>query len=167
MNLQVLLDVGLACDRSLGSLGSREQLLCLDVFLFGIRAGRAVSGYPLDFLLEIGIRRTVRMPQIGDVAVAQLAAVSSGTGEVGDAAGIPVGGRGGSGHALTAIIADLFLIGLAGNVCGFAVDAAVIARVVVEQDIRKGQGLTARRRTEDSRCWNLSCVNVTVDVDRS
>jgi len=72
------------------------------------------------------------MPQTGDVAVTQLAAVSSGTGEMGDTAGIPVRGRGGPGHTLTAIIADLLLIGLAGYVCGFAVDAAVIARVVVE-----------------------------------
>lgn len=77
------------------------------------------------------------MPQIGDITVAQFTAVPSGTGEMGDAAGIPVRCRGGPGHALTTIIADLLLIGFAGYVCGFAVYAAMIARVVVEQDIRK------------------------------
>lgn len=72
------------------------------------------------------------MPQIGDIAVTQLAAIPSRTGEMGDATGIPIRGRGGPGHALATIIADLFLIGLAGYVRGFTVDAAVIARVVVE-----------------------------------
>jgi len=78
------------------------------------------------------------MPQTGDIAVTQLTAVPSGTGEMGDAAGVPVRGCGGSRHALTTIIAYLLLIGLAGYVRGFAVYAAVITRIVVEQDIRKG-----------------------------
>lgn len=78
------------------------------------------------------------MPQIGDITIAQLTAIPSGTGKMGDAAGVPVRGRGRPRHALTTIIADLLLIGLAGYVRGFAVYAAVIARVVVEQDIRKG-----------------------------
>lgn len=104
------------------------------------------------------------MPETGNVAFAQLAAVPSGTGKMGDAAGVPIRGCGGSGHALTTIIADFFLIGFARYIRRFAVDAAVIARVVVEQDVRKRQGLTARWRTEGGRCWNLSCVNV-MDVD--
>lgn len=78
------------------------------------------------------------MPQTGDIAVAQLTAVPSRTSEMSDTAGVPVRGRSGPRHALTTIIADLLLIGLAGYVRGFAVYAAVIARVVVEQDIRKG-----------------------------
>lgn len=105
------------------------------------------------------------MPEAGDVAVAQFAAVPSWTCKMSDAARVPIRSCGGSGHALTTIVADFFLIGFARYISGLAVDAAVIARVVVEQDVRKRQGLTARWRTEGGRCWNLSCVNV-MDVDR-
>lgn len=105
------------------------------------------------------------MPQAGDVAVTQFATVSPRAGYVRHTVRIPVGSSGRSRHALTTIVADLLRIGFAGDVRGLAVDAAVIARVVVEHHVREGQGLTARRRTEDGGGWNLSCVNVIVVVD--
>ena len=105
------------------------------------------------------------MPETGNVALAKFTTVSPGTSYMRYAVWIPIRSSGRSGHALTTIVADLLLIGLAGNVRGLTVDAAVIARIVVEHHVRKGQGLTARRWTEDRGGWNLSCVNAILVVD--
>lgn len=162
--VQFLLDVRLAGHGPLGPLRRREQFLRLDVLFLRIRAGGTVPRQPLHLFLQIRIRGSVRMPQTRDVAIAKFAAVPSGAGYVRNAVRVPVGGSGGPRHALTTIVADLFLIRLAGYVSRLAVDAAVVARVVVEHHVRQGQGLTSRRRTEDGGGCNLSCVNFILNV---
>lgn len=135
--VQILLDVRLAGHRSLtGPLRRREQFLRLDVLLLRIRAGGPVPRQPLHLLLQIGIRGPVRMPQTRDVAIAQFAAVPSRAGYVRHAVRVPVRGRGRPRHALPTIVAYLLLIGFAGDVRRLAVDAAVVARVVVEHHVR-------------------------------
>lgn len=168
--MKLLFDVGFAGDRSLvesleeggggcaGSSGGKE-LLGLDVLFLGIGARGSVARYPLDFLLEIRIGCAVRMPETGDVAFAETAAVTPWTGQVSHAARVPEGRGRRSRHALPAVVADLVLLAFPGYVGRLAVNAAVIAGRVVEQHIREGERLATRRWTERSGC---GCCNFNV-----